>query len=329
MRNHNTFSSSISQNNDNSPSCSVNGQKSINTLCNISTRNTLSDNKVYKFEFCSFIGVTSPNTDGGAILFVPTGGTSSSSLTVSNCLFSSCKANSGEPNLSGGGVSVRAVADVTVSSCLFMLCESSGSGGLFLQGITHQPSISECTFHSCRCPKTGAGAYVGYCALAVSPVFCRDCRFIKGEPLLNRGYSLSGGGLSLSSSSTNRANTIVNAIFANNQAVNGGGLHIYKPSGIIPSVKFCVFYGNTATNHGHDINLTPMEENPLFYCFTSNTQNNRLYVYPAYKSTPSSSPTNYPNWLRQGGMPFPIEISSDTDTESFYQSKYRYVDHII
>ena len=298
MRKRYTPPTSIFQNTDNTPKCYISGKDSTNTLCNISTHNTLNDYQICKFEFCSFISVSSDNTNGGAIFFHRTESTSlETSLTVNNCFFLSCKANNGNPNLSSGGVSARYVSDVTITSCFFKQCESSGTGGLFLQHLSHQPSISECTFYTCRCPKTGAGAYVGYCALEVSPVFCYDCRFLKGEPIINEEYSLAGGGLSLSSDTSNRANTIVNVIFAYNRAINGGGLSIYQRSGLTPSVKFCFFSENTVTNKGHDINLSEVNENPLFRCFTYTTQTTTLFVNPPYQSTPESPGTSTPNWL--------------------------------
>ena len=298
MITYNTFRFSNSQNNDNSPLCSVNDLGTHNTICNISKHNTLDNYNVCKFEFCSFIDVSSGTTNGGAIAYFRTQTTASgTSLSITTCFFFSCTAITANPATSGGGVAVMYVSTVTISSCLFKLCDGAGSGGVFLQHITQQPSISDCTFYSCRCTQTGAGAYVGYSTLAVSPIFCTTCSFLSCKELHNSGDTLSGGGFSLCSSAADKSNTIINSLFTHNHAKMGAGLKLYMQSGITPAVKFCFFNQNTATQSGHDICLSQLQENPLFYCFTSNPQSNRIYVYPAYKNTPTSSPTNYPNWL--------------------------------
>ena len=257
VRKHYTPPTSIFQNTDDTPKCYISGKDSTNTLCNISIHNTLNDYQICNFEFCTFISVSSSSTNGGAIEFSPTEATSSgTSLTVDHCFFTRCSALNGDTKHSGGGVFAMYISVATVTSCIFHICEGACSGGVFLQHLSYQPLISCCTFISCASAHTGAGAYIGYCGLEVSPIVCADCRFVSCEERYIQGHNLAGGGFSLSTNSNNRANTIVNLLFARNHAISAGGLQVYVKSGITPSVKFCFFYINTATNSAHDINLS-------------------------------------------------------------------------
>ena len=164
---------------------------------------------MYKFEFCSFVSVSSSSTNGGAIAFSRTETTSSgTALTVDHCFFSRCSALNGDTKHSGGCVFAMYLSVATVTSCIFHVCEGACSGGVFLPFLSQHPLMSCCSFVSCASACSGAGAYVGYCALTSTPVFCADCRFLKGEERTKAGLTLSGDGLSLSTNSTAGVNTI-------------------------------------------------------------------------------------------------------------------------
>ena len=89
VRKHNAFTSYISHNNDNSPTClKGNTPLTPNRDCVTSSRHDLRDAASYKFMFCSFSQLIGGSNNGGALCCSGSSIQTSTSLLVASCTFS-------------------------------------------------------------------------------------------------------------------------------------------------------------------------------------------------------------------------------------------------
>ena len=207
---------------------------------------------------------TSSSTGGGAIYVSGT-----SSLTLNNCLFLSCKSSSSSSSdwFGGGAILFISTGQLSLLSALFLSCYAVGErGGAIHVRFCGDTSFSNATCVDCSCSTVGGGLLAEGChGLALSNSIFINCRTqIGGACGFYERYSIF---------------SVSNCIFGKNSAshsLRGGGA---VEDNVYDAHYYCIysysfFTQNTADN-GNDIaaNKVTYTSSPIVHCFTTATTN--------------------------------------------------------
>lgn len=196
-------------------------------------------------------------------------------------------ANGTASNGQGGGLYCES-AELTMSECIVLKNTAGQGGGFYLRGCSAvfsetvfennsrqgvhtnlggRPTFSHCKFIE----NTSAGAVLHGSAVFKDSIFFRNIGNAEGGAVqvgtnidsefhnclfVENAATTKGGGLFLRSSINN--SLIVNCVFFKNTAPRGGGI-----SSVEPTITNSIFWGNTATIDGDQLNLDGLDGVPL------------------------------------------------------------------
>jgi hypothetical protein len=187
--------------------------------------------------------ITSGNADNGGGMF-----NSSSSPTITNCIFSGNSANY------GGGM-YNSESSPTITNCIFSESTATwGGGGMF--NLQSSSILTNCTFSE-NTANRGGGIYKS----SSSSSIITNCIF--------SGNTASGGGRGGGMYNSDLSSTVINCIFSGNTASMGGGMYNDNFSSLILNLTNCTFSGNTATLGGGMVNDNEDSPNPGIISITN------------------------------------------------------------
>ena len=223
------------------------------------------------FISCTFKNLASDD-NGGAIYLT----NNDAVLTIQKSSFIDCKAKKG----SGGGIYVNPAREVIIIESIFLHCNvtssnhcGEGGGGAYIYSVDEKVFILLSDFLSSSVPCDSGGMHMRLCT-APENTFTTflSCRFIDCK-----GDDSNGGGILALGNNYNVG--INDALFCECSNKIGGAfeLSIFS-SETTPFITFCLFYRNSATEHGQDIYFHNCETNPISYSFTTSSGMDRVYV---------------------------------------------------
>eukprot|EP00731_Ephydatia_muelleri_P009200 Em0004g1538a len=164
------------------------------------------------------------------------------SITIADCLFVD---NNGDD---GGAVFLELLTgDVRISNCTFQNNSARyGGGGVRFYGSTGNVSITNCTFQYNSATYNGGGGVL--LDLSTGDVSITNCTF-QNNSVLYGGGDGGGGGVSLYLSTGDVS--ITNCTFQSNRATNGGGVSFSDSNGHV-NITNCTFQNNSASYGGGD-----------------------------------------------------------------------------
>jgi hypothetical protein len=165
----------------------------------------------------------------------------SNSPTVSNCTFSNNTSVSGGGMLNSGSSSYT----VTVTNCTFSgnsALNVRGTGGGLNNGFSNL-MVSNCTFSGNTSGAGGGGMYIAGNA-GFSNATVSSCTFSGNSS--NGSFANGGGGLNI----INVSATVSNCVFSGNSANGTNNVGGAMSIGVGATVSSCTFSGNTATGTG-------------------------------------------------------------------------------
>ena len=284
MRQHNsTFSSNAVL-----LDCITNdGASCVNTA-----RNSLKVGASHTAHSCTFHSISSSFPSGGVFYLSDANPSSTTSLSVFDCVFSECNTTGSSSGGYGGGAIYTGCGTLSVTDSSFVYSSSSCFGGAVLaQNNCSSSTISHCTFLSC-CAIYGGGlmTFYGPTSSVISSHFI-SCR-----------ASYSGGGLYHDSNITSSYINLSDSLFTDNSAHynnrsddymyrGGGAFEDYIFRSYTSEYIFSFFVDNKAPcGVGNDISVigTTLSTSHIKSCFTT------ALVNSFWNSTSHSV-----NWLPQ------------------------------
>ena len=247
------------------------------------------------FISCQWRNCSAPN--GGAICL-----TTSTDLTVQDCIFFSCEALQNY----GGAISANYANPAHVESSLFFECKaisastSDNGGGIYIWGGAAPVLTSSTRFLNCAAKLNGGGFAMQGTFLKIAESNCytfTDCIFI------NCQSSNDGGGIE--TWNTNFSLAVRNSLLSECSSHHGGAVYLFAshfPQGKYP-ILFCLFHGNMGTE-GKDVFLYNCNSNLISHSFTLSPGYKR--VYPEHWN----EDTHQDEWLP---LALPMFVSDETD----------------
>ncbi|KAH7819042.1 uncharacterized protein MONOS_4378 [Monocercomonoides exilis] len=262
-------------------------------------RQSITENIANTFTWCEWnesktTGEIDSNTDG-----ISSGGAicmhnlNSGELSVSNCLFNNCFAYS-----RGGGIMCNTIKSVHIENDVFNACSAQNryGGGLYAVTISTCVRISGCEFQNCKANGAGGGLDLDYFQVSVQGcigaengggegacVF--DCIFTSCSVTGN-----DGGGMRCANIPATLYKMRSIQFISCTATAYGGGLY-FNPNRATTQneTMYCYFLlfheckCRTESNpYGHDMvyadynNDFLSSKNPLYDCYTTNTDNKRV-----------------------------------------------------
>ena len=239
------------------------------------------------FHTCIFTSLSSTDS-GGAISF-----TSGDSLSIEDCIFTSCYNIVTPSDFDGGGaIHVTAACTLTITSSLFIECNTPCYGGaVHAQRACKSLEVLYSTFFDCYAGY--GGGMTTYCGPSSSVV---SSRFILCKSLST------GGGIFHNSLQTYSHLTVSDDLFTNNRADyltdqylnrGGGGFEDYRGRAYTSRYSFSFFHMNSApTGVGNDISIheNKLDANNIKHCFTTRATD-------SFWNNGTYTKSNTENWL--------------------------------
>ncbi|KAH7819320.1 uncharacterized protein MONOS_9722 [Monocercomonoides exilis] len=253
-------------------------------------------------------------TSNGGAIFIS--GQSSATVSVSHCAFKECVAH-----YAGGGISCFSIKSVEIANSTFNDCSAENwvGGGAFACNISSCIRISGCEFQNCKANCQGGGLYLEDFELSETGCVAEE----------------NGGGESAcvydcSFASCSITNSYGGAIYCTNNPISfkmknvrflfcsafsyGGALRIFTDKATKPGdLHYCYFLffcectcKTTSTPFGHDVAYADYYKhfldsgNPFLECYSSNTDDRRLFYEHFDGTNFVNKHTEKKWWLKNG-----------------------------
>ena len=245
------------------------------------------------FTSCTF---NSQGSWGGAIYFTGSG----ASLTVTDSVFTKCNTTTGH----GGAIYCLNCGKISIKQSSFVECSSyygsTGGGGIFTNGASVLPEITENTFLSCTGGQDGGGLYLyqtkGGTNGANLPV--NECTFIS---CVATGYAggandADGGGLIYWSNDCTLGISDCLFIKCESKLRAGGSFVTINQDYFNNIIRFCFYSENTALNGTNTVILFNSSSTNLWsiiFCHSFTLDIDLTY------SLAQNAPASFPNSQKQ------------------------------
>ena len=234
-------------------------------------------------------------------------------LDIEACRFLSCVAS-----IFGGAIYAQSSTSVSINNSLFHSCRSQsnnishGGGGLFLISIKDKIHVASSTFYSCTSKCDGGAADIQ--EFFPSENKCYEfyaCTFLKC--VISYDYACEGGALLLWNISLLQSS---NTLFSRNEGWAGGACGTNCVS-CAPNYQmyFCLFHMNKALK-GNDVYFyVEPSHSPLLHCFSTTEDKRICYFNGDYHF-------NKDNWLPFGTLSFIIVCNGDSHGHTIYPNQH-------